>query len=147
MKKLGFALLILSFVFIITFGGTLSAYLDPPSLVFILGIFFALLLSTDNLSHFMKSFKVLSGYDYTNQELAHCISAVELSIRGLVFSGVIGFVFGVVTMLYYLDELMKIGPALATAMLTLFYGVVLSVFLLVILYQLRAIVNSKVSEE
>ena len=147
MKKIGFVLLVASFAFIIAFGGSLNAYLDIPSLAFVLGIVIALLISTGNAGNFIKSFKVLSGYAFTNQELHHCISAVELSIKGFVLSGAVGFVFGVVSMLHMLSDMSMIGPALATAMLTMFYAAILSIFLLIINYQLKFIQNSNVSEE
>lgn len=147
MKKFGLILLGATLFFITLFGDGFSIYLDPPSLVFVLGIMISLLLATDYFGHFIRSFKVLSGYEFTKQERQFSISALALAIKSLIFSGVIGFVFGIVTMLSTLDDPMHIGPALATAMLTLFYAVILSLFLLIIKYQLINIENSNVIEE
>jgi flagellar motor component MotA len=83
-------------------GGTLAAFVDAPSMIIVLGISVPLV--------------YVRGFSWKRLR------------RLLVSAGAIGTVTGLVLMLQNLDDPAKIGPGMATALITLYYSLVGAAF-------------------
>tara|TARA_R100001594_G_scaffold122577_1_gene158743 strand:+ start:353 stop:697 length:345 start_codon:yes stop_codon:yes gene_type:complete len=98
-------LLFIAFVMLlmgILAGGTLAAFVDAPSMFIVLGISLPLV--------------YVRGFSWKRFR------------RLLVSAGAIGTVTGLVLMLQNLDDPARIGPGMATALITLYYALVAAAF-------------------
>ena len=115
----------------IMMAGPLRGFIDPVSIVIVIGgsIAFTLAYHTwsDLAQAFIAGFK--SGILAPDQAEKH-ITVISTARLVTGASGVVGTMIGLVLMLQNLDDPKHIGPALAVAFLTLLYAVILSEFLM-----------------
>ena len=111
----------------ILMGSPLAIFLDPNSVLIVLGIVTGGALASlppSRIGHALRDSFSKKGL---SPERAQESSGVffrlsELAIAG----GFLGTVIGLVQMLQNMDDPTAIGPAMAVALLTLFYGIMLS---------------------
>ena len=142
MKRfIALTLMILMILIIITLDSGFSAvayFINMPSLILIVFIVFPMLILSDQLSDFFRGFKFLmTNMEITNKELKASENAIRLAIKLVYLSGVFGVITGVVLILGRLDDLSALGPALAVAILTFFYAIIINLFLHAIQGKLR----------
>ena len=113
----------------IVMGGQLSGFIDLPSLVIVIGGMSCATVGSFPIKIIGESIGDALGQVAIEEERA-LRSHHVLSKMGdfAVASGLMGTVIGLVNMLANLDDPTAIGPAMAVALLTMFYGVIIGEF-------------------
>ena len=109
----------------ISFGGPVFGFIDLPSAVLVLGLTAGGTLMSYTLAELGDAFRCArrGTDDAARSAKGHEIFTRMADIA--VASGLVGTVIGLVQMLQNLDDPTAIGPAMAVALLTLLYGVIL----------------------
>ncbi len=109
-------------------GGSVALFINAPSAILVLGVSYFVGIAAHGWRDFNCSIKALL-YAYRKRVPSslgmihiHIIRSMRVYV---VLSGLLGFLVGLVQMLNNLDDPSKIGPALAVAILTVFYSVLL----------------------
>ena len=120
---LGFGLLIMA----ILIGGSLDAFVNMPSVAVVLGGTALLTLAYHSPENVLAAIRAgIAGEDFDADASAKHISVLS-SIRLLaVGTGMVGTLIGLVSMLQNMDDPSAIGPAMAMALLTALYGVIIA---------------------
>ena len=142
-------ILLSGFVFValvcagILMGGALQGFIDVPSLVIVLGGMSCATVGSFPINIIGDAILDALGGAATGDEERVLRSHHVFSKMGdfAVASGLMGTVIGLVNMLANLDDPTVIGPAMAVALLTIFYGVVLGEFVC------RTLANSCLSKD
>jgi flagellar motor component MotA len=128
-KLLGFVLLVSSVLLGIVLGSPLSSFFNAPSVVLVLGLLLGGVFSSHSWADVRQGFCAYFGPEQLSESEARKGYSLFSRLSELALgAGLIGTLIGLVQMLQALDDPTKIGPALALALLTLFYGVIFSVF-------------------
>ena len=119
-------------------------FLDAPSLLAVLGIQLIVIGASGQMSSFVKGFKLaFFNKGYTKDELAIQAEkseyAMEFGIKVTILAGALSGIIGLVVMLGHLDSPETIGPNLAVAILTIFYGIFLALIMNIIKGRLHKI--------
>ena len=113
------------FIAAIAMGGNLAMFVNVPSIIIVLGgcVFMSM-----GAHGFGGVWQALSaGFSSSEDENAkHHIAVLRTVRTTLCASGAIGFLIGLVQMLANLSDPSRIGPAMAVALLTMFYAVFLA---------------------
>lgn len=110
----------------IMFGGPLTNFFDIASVFVVAGITVGATLWSSPMSDIGLAAARSLGSGPVAEEEAHRAHAVlQRAADVAVAAGTIGTVIGLVNMLQNLDDPSAIGPAMAVALLTLFYGLLL----------------------
>ena len=141
-------ILISSFVFValvcagIVMGGELLGFIDLPSFFIVIGGMSCPTVGSFPLQVVGEAIGDALGRNPTEDEERVLRSHHVLSKMGdfAIASGLIGTVIGLVNMLANLDDPSAIGPAMAVALLTILYGVILGEFVC------RTLANSCLSQ-
>ena len=125
----GFFLIFGLIVSAIWMHSSLSSFFDPPSTIIVFGVVVGGALASFPPSRVSMALRDAFSSGSLDPEQAKSSSTVffrlsELSIGG----GLTGTLVGLVMMLQQMDDPTAIGPAMAVALLTLLYGVLLSEF-------------------
>lgn len=108
-------------------GSGIMSFIDVPSVMIVLGGSFALLLINFSFVE-MKTIIIqtltLSSMDPDDRHKA--ILFWQAATRAYLCTGTIGTLIGLVLMLQQLDDPSAIGPAMAVALLTIMYALVLT---------------------
>jgi flagellar motor component MotA len=108
-------------------GGEVRLYMDVPSVAYVFGgtIFFSC--AYQSPGSIASAFKTAVGRDPLSEQDARFHIGVLSSVRVIASaSGVLGSLIGLVSMLANMDDPKSIGPAMAVALLTLFYAVIIA---------------------
>jgi len=113
-------------------GGSIGQFINMPSILIVLGLSYFLGIAAYGWRDFNYSVKALLFVYRRKVPSTLGIRHVNI-IRNMrwyiMSSGLLGFLVGLVQMLANLDDPAAIGPAAAVAMLTIFYSVVLILFI------------------
>lgn len=147
MRILGLLLIIMFCMMAI--GDNIAYFIDPTSLIIVFDIVIGVRyfgISKQRSRHI--TIKNLFAYSKLSPDVRFTISE-ELFIlaRAARYSGVVGTLMGAVIMLINLADPESIGPALAVAILTMFYGITLSELFLVPLANKIGNIELEFSEE
>ena len=116
----------------ITFGDGiegLASFIDPPSIYIVLGMVVAGALWSFPLAVTKQAFADALSTEDIDEDRAVLEYEVFMRLSQFaVASGMYGNLIGLVKMLSNMDDPTAIGPAMAVALLTLFYGVILGEF-------------------
>ena len=142
---LGFVLLMLGLVGIVTVSGSRVVYfLDIPSVVFVLAIQLIVLGAGGQMKSFLGAFKLIFGKKAEIEDdvavvAAECEFAVKYAQRGAILGGILSSIMGFVAVLVIVwsESPDTIGPNMAVAVLSLFYGVLFVLVLMPIQGRLR----------
>jgi len=109
-------------------GGSLMLFIDFPSVFIVGGILIGGTIMSFGCSIPLRALKKALQKEGVKDlaELREYVNVFSMASRLSITAGVIGTLIGIVQMLVLLDDLSKIGPAIACALLTVFYGVFLS---------------------
>ena len=110
-------------------GGSIGSFFDPLSMLFVLGGIVSGTLWSFELNVTIGAFRDAFVGRSEREDLAVQSYAVfDRMANYAAASGLAGTVIGLVTMLQNMDDPSAIGPAMAVALLTLFYGLILGEF-------------------
>ena len=111
----------------IRMNSTLGSFVDLPSIVIVVGIVCGGALASFSPSQIATALRDGFSKDSMESERAHQSSAVFFRLSELsIAAGFTGTLLGMVMMLQALDDPAAIGPAMAVALLTVLYGLILS---------------------
>ena len=135
---LGFVLLMLGLIGIVTVSGSSVVYfLDIPSVVFVLAIQLIVLGAGGQMKSFLGAFKLIFGKKAEIEDdvavvAAECEFAMKYAQRGAILGGILSSIMGFVAVLVIVwsDSPDTIGPNMAVAVLSLFYGVLFVLILM-----------------
>ena len=116
--------LIAIFTLILLAMGDVTIFIDIPCVLIVLGGTIAMLLWAGASIRFM--FKAVFSRNATLEELQAAIKGWRLARVFTIAAGIMGTLIGYVLMLKNMDDPAAIGPGMALALLTTFYGIVLS---------------------
>ena len=120
---LGFGLLVAAMMI----GGTLAAFIDATSALLVLGVTAVFAMAAHHPSKVCAALLAGLSQEPIDQVDAAQHARVLQTIRGvLIRSGIVAFLIGGVSMLVSLDDPATIGPAVAVALLSMLYAVILS---------------------
>ena len=111
----------------ISLDGSVLNFFDPASALFVIGgsLFFSL--AYHSKKSVIAAFRTAFGRDTIPETDAQAHIVVLSSVRVITSaSGVLGSLIGLVKMLANMDDPKSIGPAMAVALLTLFYAVLIA---------------------
>jgi len=150
-----FALLILIIVIIYSavigqpFVSALNLF-DIPSLMIITFITMPMLLASGLLGDLKRAFKVImvKKVTYTKVELQRSLEAVKLTIKLIMFSGIFGFLIGLIQILKFVySNLQALGPNLSVNLVIIFYALFGCFILLPIQSKLKVLILSTSEEK
>lgn len=121
-------IMILTVVFttFMVLGGDPLWFYEPMSLLFVLILSVPPVLLTFGVKNFISFHKeAFSKNELSKIETQRAINCFKSLRMNLICAGVLGTVLGLITMLGNLRDTSHMGPALATALLTLFYAFLL----------------------
>ena len=128
-----FGFLLMLFIFAFTGGLSglaLIQMIDLPSALFIIVplIFFLILSKNGNVigRYFRVSFT--KEHTYTGSELAGLSAAIRNTIKFILATGGVDFLFGFIAIFMNLEDRQMLGPNLAVALFTVLYSVSISFF-------------------
>lgn len=123
----------------------LVAFWNAPSLVIVLVIPISMLILSGTLQDFLVGLKfAVINNSISVKQLKASRNAYDLGIKLVMLSAVFGSMTGFVNLLSSLDDPSAIGPALAIALLTIYYAVIINMFLYGIRSKIkRELINSK----
>ena len=135
---LGFVLLMLGLIGIVTVSGSRVVYFfDIPSVVFVLAIQLIVLGAGGQMKSFLGAFKLIFGKKAEREDdvavvAAECEFAVKYAQRGAILGGILSSIMGFVAVLaiVWSQSPDTIGPNMAVAVLSLFYGVLFVLILM-----------------
>ena len=137
---MGAALLCLFFVGIVLFGrGQIGWFLDVPSFLAVTGVWLIIIGISGQFSDFFFTIKAVfhsKGHAAGNisSQIIRAEYAVDFGIKAMLFSGAIlssiniVLVFGVV----FVEDISKLGPYLALAVLSALYAILFSIVFLIV---------------
>lgn len=118
---------LLIFITIIS-GGNFSNFIDPFSILFIL-ILSTLILSLSKQSNdYIRAIKIATGNtDFTKKEYMASENAINLSIKSIYMSGILGSLIGFIQIATFSSSLEMTIASSRVAILTFFYAIVINI--------------------
>ena len=104
-----------------------------PSLIFVIGCYALVLISSKNIKSFFNALKILVNSKNARdiEMLEEAINAFSLLEKSSFWIGIAGLLIGAVALLNTLDQPSTIGPNVALSLLNVFYC---AMFTIIILY-------------
>lgn len=108
----------------IILGTPITVFLNLPSILIIVLITATMLMASGLFNDFKRAFKVIMSRDnlFSKVEIEKSYLAIELTIKLIINSGLLGSLIGLIQLLGTLNNPSTIGPNVAVMLLTLFYG-------------------------
>jgi flagellar motor component MotA len=113
-------------------GGRLSWFVNVPAIAVVVGITAVLLLSNYSFAEMGRCFRAAyrkSGLGH--DEVEDALAFFEAMQRYVLVSGFVGFLLGLITMLSALKDPSTMGSGTALALMTVLYGLILFIGLVV----------------
>lgn len=134
----------------IAFGGINSGYqyMDPMVLVYTIVFLLLTLWGTRTMQVFITGIKIALGFkkSYSMLELKKAEETMNLIMKSQLVFGSIVCVMGLIDMLYHMDNLVTLGPALAVAFISIFYALFISLILTPFKARMRLLLISYAEE-
>ncbi|MDC0254490.1 MotA/TolQ/ExbB proton channel family protein [Bacteriovoracales bacterium] len=118
MKIISLLIIVFAIVAAIFVGGDIRAFIDVPSLLVVIGP----VIASISAKHGLEGFKELFREGENQSKILH-----TMGVTGII-AGAIGTMIGFIIMLGNLSDQSALGPALAIALLTLLYGLLIFLF-------------------
>ena len=124
-------------------AGNIIWYLDTPSLLLILALMLILLFMSGLSKDFFRGIAFFFGKnkEITFEEWKRALAAFKLVLIALPMGGFAATLIAFVAIIGNLDDVSKLGPSMAVAILTLLYSLVIELLLLPIASKLWALEN------
>lgn len=122
---------IVAFFFLISsgimMGGEISSFIDIPSVIITVGGGLVLALINFSIADLLAAIGTGFGSSGLGQEeSARAARALRALGSSIVCAGAIGTIIGLINMGQNLDDPSSIGPGVATALITIFYALILN---------------------
>ena len=118
MKIISLLIIVFAIVAGIFEGGDILAFIDVPSLLVVIGP----VIASISAKHGLEGFKELFREGENQSKILHTMGVTAI------LAGAIGTMIGLVIILGNLSDKSALGPALAIALLTLLYGLLIFLF-------------------
>ena len=118
MKVISLLIIVFAIVAAISVGGDIRAFIDVPSLLVVIGP----VIASISAKHGLEGFKELFREGENQSKILHTMGVTAF------LAGAIGTMIGLIIMLGNLSDKSALGPALAIALLTLLYGLLIFLF-------------------
>jgi flagellar motor component MotA len=117
------------------------AFIDIPSLLFITLISIAMLVFTNQWSDYFRAIKISMGVtEFTTKEYKASRNAMDLSIRTVLVSGIIGSMVGMVQLVLLTSELESMAAGMAVGILTLLYALIINI----VQYAIKSMITKEI---
>jgi flagellar motor component MotA len=102
----------------------LTTFFDLPSLLILTSITIPMLYASGLFPDFKIAFQIMiiKNKDFSKSQLEQSLLAIDLTIKLIVLSGLLGAIIGFVSFLKQLNDPSTIGPTIALILLTTFYA-------------------------
>ena len=123
---------------------------DIPSLMIITFITMPMLLASGLFGDLKRAFKVImvKNVTYTKLELQRSLEAVKLTIKLIMFSGIFGFLIGLISIFKFVyNNLQALGPNLSVNLVLILYALFGCFILLPIQSKLKVLILSTSEEK
>lgn len=142
MYFVGLVLFIAFLVFSTLISGSLAFFIDLPSIMIILSFSIPILMASGLFSDFIRGFKIMGKKVniWSMIELNKTKIALSLAVKLLLFSGILGSIIGIISILANSSSISMIGPNLAISSLTLLYSVLIVFILLPVQAKVKAMI-------
>ena len=132
---LGVVFLIVGLLFIaFVSGSSLVYYLDTPSFIIVIAFQFILLGAGGQMHSFISAFKLVFSKHKEDliSEVEQCEYAIKYARIAAILGGILSSIMGFVTVfaIVFREAYDVLGPNLAVAVLSLFYGILISIILM-----------------
>lgn len=107
---------------LIVLSGSIFIFIDIPSLIITLGVSSGLTIISFSIQDIKSAVKHAFGVESTLEALRKSAYIWEAIARNLLLAGTIGLIMGIILVLQNLTDPARIGPSIAVALLTMFYG-------------------------
>jgi len=123
-------------------SGSPAAFVDLPSIIIILAFCIPMLMASGLTSDLLRGFKLMGQKVniWSLLELKKTDTALKLTVRLLLLSGILGSLTGVIGLVSNLSSIDRLGPNLAVALLTLFYSILLILMLIPVQARVKAMI-------
>lgn len=127
------------------FASDPSYYLDPPTLIILITIFFPMMFTSGLFKPLRNAFSltISKNNNLSITELKKSYNAVVLAIKLISVSGIILTMIGVIALLGNFDDPYKLGPALSVALLSIFYTLITIIIFLPVQYCVKSMIDEK----
>ncbi|MBN2212040.1 MAG: MotA/TolQ/ExbB proton channel family protein [Sedimentisphaerales bacterium] len=117
-----------SWVVLSSMGDRWGVLIDPNSMIFVIAGILAVLLLSHRKDTWSAVYRCLCSQAHilTPQERSNVAGFMHTGSRAALAFGILGQVLGLMVILMNMDDPAKIGPGMAMALLTLFYGIIIS---------------------
>lgn len=121
-----FLLIIVATMFIS--ANTIGYFLDIPSILFVLGLYFASLLATSGVNDFLYGLKCIAKKEFIGEDVQIKKSLEAFYLLNKVTLGIclLGFITGLISLLSQIKDMSTFGPSIAVALLVSFYALVIN---------------------
>jgi flagellar motor component MotA len=111
----------------ITLGGDPMAFINPPSILIVLGCGFFFAMAAHGYPALLNAISAAGNAEFNDREQAHTHATILFTLRNsFLGAGSVGTLIGQVQMLVQMDDPTTLGPSFAVSLLTLFYGIILA---------------------
>lgn len=126
-RILSILVLLLLLLWIMTSANHYTAFIDIPSLLFVSLMSIALLVFTNQWSDYVRAIKISMGVtEFTTKEYKASYNAMDLSIKTIFASGVIGSIVGMIQLYLLLSDVSSMGLGMAIRILTFLYALIIN---------------------
>ena len=140
-RLISIILLALLLFWITTSGNTKNAFLDIPSLIFVSLISISMIVFSNQWSDYVRAIKISVGAtEYTTKEFKASRNAMDLSIRTVFVSGVIGTIVGLVQLVVLTDNPESVAAGMAVGILTLLYALIINI----VQYAIKSMITKEI---
>jgi len=111
-------------------GGSLRTYLQFTPMLVVVGGTLGMCLMVFSVSEIFHSVLFAMGIDPANKKSRHLANHVfTVASKGLTYSGIVGFIFGLIHVLSNIGSLEKIGSGVVVAVVCPLYAVIIKLFI------------------
>jgi len=122
-------------------ANTMYAFKDLPSLLFISFISISMIVFSNQWSDYVRAIKISVGAtEYTTKEFKASRNAMDLSIKTVFVSGVIGTIVGLVQLVVLTDDPESIAAGMAVGILTLLYALIINI----VQYAIKSMITKEI---
>lgn len=126
---------------LMSFSSNGLIYFDFPSLLVIFGLSTPVIIASGLWKDLMKGFRLMQYKinPYSLVELKKILIAIQMSLKVILLAGFLGTLVGSIAFMSMVDS-QHYGPSFSVALLTLFYALLFSAFLLPIEAKTKAVI-------
>jgi len=126
---------------IVANGGTalMSAFFSLPSLLFLFVLLALVMVMTNSQKHFFNGLKVVftNSAELSEKELNQILNTYSMMMKATILVVILENIIAIVKVFSVLSDPSQMGPFLALGILSVFYGVIVYLFLTIVKYKAK----------